>query len=110
MVRRCARAARAAADVLRTGPPALGDVRLRHVGHRLPERVGRLGVAEVALVFVVADAIVGEIVVGSVVVADVVVELVVAVFAAGRSVAMAASSASRDARYAAGTTCSTCAA
>ena len=41
------------------GRTGLGEVRLRDVGHRLPERVGRLGVAEVALEVVVADAIVG---------------------------------------------------
>src|SRR4051812_34046677 len=79
----------------------LGEVRLRHVGHRLPERVRGLGRTEVSLVVVIADAIgVAE---------GLGVWVTPAARTVGSHLAVLSLNASRDARYAAGTTCSTCA-
>src|SRR4051794_8343909 len=84
------------------GAAGLGYVRLGDVGHRLPERVRGLSVAEIALEVVVADAIV--------VVAEVGVALAAASRIFGGHLLLLPVSASRGARYGAGTTCSTCAA
>jgi hypothetical protein len=68
-------------------------------GLGLPEWIGRLGLAEIALVVIVADAVVAEVFLG--------VALSPAWTIGGHR---AVPSASRGDRYGTGTTCSTCAA
>src|SRR3954451_20605112 len=92
---RAQRLARAADRAAGLGYVGLGDV-----GHRLPKRVRGLGVAEVALEVVVADAIA---------VAEVGFRLAAASRVFGGHVLLLPVTASRGARDGAGTTCSTCA-